>query len=205
MGRKKVSSETSWKETRFGILPHSKVIRLEVQGTQKGLVLLQKISAKNKPLSIEFIKRIHKVSFGDILQDQAGVFRNIQVEYSGKEAPHYSIIHEMMQNLVNDIEHGIKQLSPKTSDKYIKTIVELLALFKHRFVVIHPFFDYNGRMSRMFTNYLLMREQLPAIEIPVTKLLRKKYIQALQKADNGNYQDLENIIEKALSESLESL
>lgn len=206
MAKLEVSSKTSWKETKFGILPRSKVIELEIQGTKKGLVSLQQIAVNGKPLSIALIKKIHQECFGDILQDRAGVFRTTQVEYSGKETPHFSKIHEMMQNLVNDIEHEIKQLPPKELDEYVKTIVELLALFQHRFVVIHPFLDYNGRMSRMFTNYLLMREQLPAIEISVTtKLLRKKYIQSLQKADNGEYQVLENIIGKALSESLESI
>ncbi len=203
MIKSKTSGETSWKETKFGILPRSKIIQLEAQGTQKGLLLLQKISEKKEPLSIELIKRIHKVSFDDIFQDRAGIFRTIQVEYSGKEAPHFSKIHEMMQNLIGDIEHGIKQLPTKTSDDYINIVAELLTLFQHRFVVIHPFLDYNGRMSRMFTNYLLMREQLPAIEIPVTtRLLRNRYIRSLQKADNGDYQNLQNIIGEALNESL---
>ena len=128
------------------------------------------------------------------------------MEYSGKEAPHFSKVHEMVKNLVDDIELALKQLPSKTSDSYITSIVELLALFQHRFVVIHPFLDYNGRMSRMFTNYLLMREELPIIEIPVTtKLLRKGYIQALQQADAEDYQALQNIIAGALNTSLEKI
>ena len=206
MGKPKISSETSWKETKFGILPRSKVIQLEIQGTQKGLLLLQKISQNKESLSIELIKKIHKDCFGDILQNFAGTFRTIQVEYSGKEAPHFSKVHEMMQNLVSDIEHALKQLPSKTSDIYITDMVELLAQLQHRFVVIHPFVDYNGRMSRMFTNYVLMCEELPMVEISVTtNLLRKKYIHALQKADEGNYQVLQDIIGKAMNESLESI
>jgi len=203
MSKSKISSETSWKETKFGILPRNKVIQLEIQGIQKGLLLLQKISKDKRQLSIELFKKIHKECFSDILQNQAGVFRTIQVEYSGKEALHFSKVHEMMKNLIDDIEHGIKELPEKISDVYITNIVELLALFQHRFVVIHPFLDYNGRMSRMFTNYLLMREELPIIEIPVTtKLLRKEYIQSLQKADMGDYQALQNIIAGAVNASL---
>lgn len=206
MAKPKISSETSWKETKFGILPRSKVLQLEIQGTQKGLLLLQQISKSKEPLSIELIKNIHRHSFRDILQNLAGTFRTIQIEYSGKEAPHFSKIYEMMQNLVSDIEHALKQLPSKTSDEYITDMAGLLALFQHRFVVIHPFVDYNGRTSRMFTNYVLMREELPTVEIPVTtNLLRKKYILALQKADEENYQALQDIIEKALNESLESI
>lgn len=206
MGKPKISSETSWKETKFGILPRSHVIQLEIQGTQKGLLLLQQIAKNKEPLSIELIKKIHKECFGDILQNFAGIFRTIQVEYSGKEGPHFSKVHEMVQNLISDVEHGMKQLSAKASDAYITDMTGLLASFQHRFVVIHPFVDYNGRMSRMFTNYILMREELPTIEIPVTtNPLRKKYIQALRKADEGNYQALQDIMGKALNESLESM
>lgn len=206
MNKTKVSSETSWKETRLGILPRSKVIQLEIQGMQKGLLLLQQIAKNIEPLSIELMKNIHKECFGDVLQNYAGVFRTIQVEYSGKEAPHFSKVHEMMRNLVSDTEYALKQLPAKASDAYITDMAGLLALFQHRFVVIHPFMDYNGRMSRMFTNYLLMREGLPNVEIPVTtNMFRKKYIQALQKADEGNYQTLQDIIGKALNESLESI
>lgn len=206
MGKPKVSSETSWKETRLGILPRSKVIQLEIQGTQKGLLLLQQIAKNIEPLSIELMKNIHKECFGDILQNYAGVFRTIQVEYSGKEAPHFFKVHEMMRNLVSDTEYALSQLPVKASDAYIMDMAGLLTLFQHRFVVIHPFVDYNGRMSRMFTNYILMREELPTIEIPVTtSLLRKKYIQTLQEADEGNYHALQDIIGKALNESLESI
>ena len=66
MGKHKISSETSWKETKFGILPRSKVIQLEIQGTQKGLLLLKQVSKDKKLLSIELIKKIHKECFGDI-------------------------------------------------------------------------------------------------------------------------------------------
>jgi Fic family protein len=140
------------------------------------------------------------------LQNFADTFRTILVEYSGKEAPHFSRVHEMMQNLVDDIEHAFRQLPPRISDAYIMDLTRILALFQHRFVFIHSFIDYNWRMSRMLTNYLLMREELPTIEMPVTtNLLRKKYILALQKADKGNYLALQTSIGKALNESLETI
>jgi len=72
-----------------------------------------------------------------------------------------------------------------------------------RFIFIHPFIDYSGRSARMFTSYILMRLNLPIIEINTEKSKdRKDYIRALQKADEGDYQDLENIISKTLNESM---
>jgi len=44
-----------------------------------------------------------------------------------------------------------------------------------------------------------MRLNLPIIEINTEKEIdRKSYIKALQKADEGDYQNLKNIISKAL-------
>ena len=65
---------------KFDILPRSKVLQLEIQGTQKGLLLLRKISEKKEPLSIAQIKRVHKVCFGDILQDRADTVRKVDRE-----------------------------------------------------------------------------------------------------------------------------
>lgn len=43
---------TSYKQTKFGILPRDEVIKLEVQGAKKGLQTLQKIAAWYESLQI---------------------------------------------------------------------------------------------------------------------------------------------------------
>ncbi|VVA44252.1 CRISPR-associated helicase Cas3 [Candidatus Roizmanbacteria bacterium] len=194
---------TSYKQTRFGILARNKVLELEVLGTRKGLLLLNQTVKSNAKLTPDFIKQVHKLSFSDILLDDAGKFRNIQVTYSGKEAPHFSKISEMTKILSEDTEFALSKLPKLTDNLFMERVVELLSHFQHRFVFIHPFVDYNGRSARMFTSYILMRLNLPIIEINTEKSKdRKDYINALQKADEGDYQDLENIISKALNESM---
>lgn len=195
---------TSFKQTRFGILPRDKVIELEIKGIHKGFLFLQKIS--HEKISIELIKKTHKLCFYNILQKEAGKFRTVQVGFSGKEGVHFSRIFEQMKNLCEDTEVRIFNLSNKNSDHFINEVVMLLAWFQHRFVAIHPFLDYNGRVSRLFTNYILMRLNLPIIEIKIeNKNDRKKYIQSLQKADNLDFSQLEEIIAISLNESLVEL
>lgn len=195
---------TSYKQTKFGILPRDQVIKFEVQGTKKGLQTLQKIAESNRTISPEFIKEIHKRSFGNILQKDAGILRTIQVTYSSKEAPHYSKLPEMVKNLCDDTEYALTLLPNNEDENYISKLVEILARFQHRFVFIHPFVDYNGRIARLYTNYILMRAGLPIIEIKVdNEGDRKSYITALQKADDGDYTEIENIIAESLSESLQ--
>ena len=197
---------TSYKQTKFGILPRQDVIPLEVTGTKKGLKLLQQIAAQNRALSLEFFKEIHKACFEDILLEDAGEFRTIQVTYSSKEAPLFAKIHEMLQTLCDDTEYALTHLSTPDSENYINSLVEILARYQHRFAFIHPFVDYNGRMARLFTNYILMRLGLPIIEIKIeNEKDRVAYILALQKADDGDYQEIENLLAESLTESLSQI
>ncbi|MBP7967132.1 hypothetical protein KAZ66_02555 [Candidatus Woesebacteria bacterium] len=42
---------TSYKQTKLGILPRQEVIKLEVEGTKKGLILLQKLAQQQKRIT----------------------------------------------------------------------------------------------------------------------------------------------------------
>jgi len=197
---------TSYKDTKFGIIPRSKLVKLEIEGVKKGLEFIYKLSVKNKKTKItpELIKKIHRISFGWIFPKWAGKFRTIQVTFSEKEAPSYFKINELVINLCLDLNEQIKHLPIETSGKYLSEIIKLLAQFQHRFVFIHPFNDYSGRTARLLTTLLLLNFRLPLIEIKSsTKLDRKKYIRAMQEADEGNYSNLEKLIATALEEGLQ--
>lgn len=194
---------TSFKQTRFGILPREKVIKLEVLGIRRGLLFLQKVSQTHRKLSIALIQKVHRLCFKDILQTEAGKFRTRQVTFSGQEAMHFSQIYEQMTNLCSDVQTRLSNFSKSTNEKFINEVVDLLSWFQHRFVQIHPFIDYNGRLARLFTNFILMRLILPIIEIKIeNRKDRQKYIAALQKADNHDYSLLKQMISMALDESL---
>jgi len=139
----KITSDTSYKETKFGILPRSMVIPLEIKGVKIGMTKLAQLAHDRAKLDLRLIKLIHKISFEKILIEKAGVFRNVQVVYSGKEAPQFTQVPILMQDLCDDIEYQISNLPDAGSNVYIEDVVRLLANFQHRFIVIHPFVDYN--------------------------------------------------------------
>lgn len=200
-----VFGATSYKDTKFGIIARNKLIKLEIEGVIKGLEFVKNIS-KNRNIDItpELIKKIHRKSFGWIFPKWAGKFRTIDVTFSGKEALEYYKINEAITNLCLDLSERIKHLPKKTNNNYLDEIVKLLAWFQHRFVQIHPFNDYNGRTARLLTTLLLLKFRLPSIEIKSQTINdRKTYIKALQKADEGDYTNLENLISNSLNEGLE--
>lgn len=201
----KPQGATSYKETTFGIISRQKLLDLEIEGTKKGLEYLQKLIKREKNIEItaSFVCKLHEISFGWIFPQWAGKYRKIQVTYSDKEAPGYFLIPELIINLCRDLNERMKHLPPDREDKFIIDVVKLLAWFQHRFVFIHPFQDYNGRTARMLTILILLKLRLPVIELKAeTGEDRKRYLKAMQTADDNDYSIFEKLIGEALSESM---
>lgn len=194
----KPKGATSYKQTAFGVVSREKLLGLELEGTKKALEFIDQ-SVQHETLSPVFVLKIHDIAFGWIFPDWAGKYRSIRVEYSGKEAPHPYLIPELLSNLCADLAERQKRINQAD----IEQIIHLLAWFQHRFVVIHPFQDYNGRLARMLTSFILLKAGLPPIEIIAdTASDRNTYLEAMYSADKGDMSKLENLIRTAIDESL---
>lgn len=203
----KPQGTTSYKETAYGIIPRTKLLQLEIEGTKKGLEYIDEVITKDKntPVTSQLICKLHDVSFGWIFPEWAGKYRKIQVTFSDKEASPYFQVSELITNLCKDLEERLKYLPEKEDESFILEVVKLLAWFQHRFVFIHPFQDYNGRTARMLTIFIVLKLDLPPLEIKIEKEAdRKSYLTAMQKADEGDCSLLERLIGSALSEILET-
>lgn len=193
----KPKGATSFKQTAFGIIPQTKLLLLELEGTRRGLDFIA--TNYHQSISPELILKIHDVAYAWIFPDWAGKYRTIRVEYSGKEAPLPHLVPTLITNLCSDLDERIKYLNKDN----VENIIELLAWFQHSFVWIHPFQDYNGRLARMLTTYTLLLLDLPPIEIKAdTKRDRDNYLQAMYAADERDYSKLEKLIKLALDEAL---
>ena len=98
-----------------------------------------------------------------------------------------------MQELIKWLKGNIE--SPPAS------IAPFLAELHHRFIIIHPFDDGNGRIVRLLLNYTLIRLGYPPLVIKDKD--RKVYFSALQKADAGNMDALAIYLGKTLISWLE--
>ena len=204
----KPKGATSYKNTAFGILSRSKIIKLEIEGTKRGLDYVYNLFEREKEVRIipELITKLHEVSFSWIFPRWAGKYRKIQVTFSGKEALPYYQVQELISNLCQNLEERLKHLPKQDEENYILEIVSLLAWFQHQLVFIHPFQDYNGRIARMLTVLILLILNIPPIELTAnTERDRKRYILAMQQADEGDYNLLEKLISQALTESFDKI
>lgn len=153
---------------------------------------------ENRPLSTSFIKELHQLvtrnqkfaeardQFGnklqiDLLKGEYKKRENNPTREDGTKILYCSPDHvaSEMDNLVS--------IYTKNSDTVHPLI--LSAWFHHMFTIIHPFQDGNGRMARLLTSLIFIKHGY----FPFTVLREEakvKYIEALEKADNDEPQNL---------------
>jgi Fic family protein len=138
------------------------------------------------------ILSLHGLVLRSIEEDFAGRLRNGGVRISGANfvPPNANKVSDLLDELIDFINTNPLQLND----------IELATIFHHKLVWIHPFFDGNGRTVRLVMNLLLMRCGFPPAII--LKNDRKKYYEALNQANNGNYQKLMLLMCQALERSL---
>lgn len=198
---------TSYKETSFGIIPRSKLIPLEVEGIKKAWdFVLKKRNSGKIPITPEFIKKAHKVGFGWIFPDMGGMFRKIDVSVSKYIPPKFYLVPQLMDDFTKDLKTRTKHLPTIEDKKFLDELISLLAWSHHKFLWIHPFQDYNGRIGRLLNNMIMLNLNLPPIELKIeTKTGRKKYVESLQSADNYNYKKLEKLFRAAIEETTKEI
>lgn len=188
----KPKDSTSYKETAFGILPREELVKKEVEGITKGLQYIIALPLDEK-LTPQLLLKLHNLCFGFIFPDWAGKYRKIDVQTSTHQFPPFPQVPELIERFFADLNEQLK---------YQPEPVELIAWAQHRLVWIHPFKDYNGRIARLFGNLLMLRLELPLVEIKVeSENDRKNYIAALKMADDRNYSHLEKLIDTAIKEA----
>lgn len=138
-------------------------------------------------LNISFLKKLHKQMYGNTWK-WAGEFRKTQKNI-GVEV--YRIESELFQ-LCGDVEFQINNNSFGGD--------EIAARLHHRLVYIHPFVNGNGRHARLVADLLLKQLGNPVFSwgsktynyqnIGELSDLRRTYINALRKADRGDYEEL---------------
>jgi Fic-DOC domain mobile mystery protein B len=136
-----------------------------------------------KILTEKFVKDLHKRMYGEVWK-WAGEFRrsekNIGIPWTriGME----------LRNLLDDTKYWIE------NDTYSPE--EIAIRFKHRIVSIHCFPNGNGRHSRMMADIIIEsifgKEIFSWHQSNMVKAdeTRKKYINSLREADNGNIKPL---------------
>ena len=168
---------------------------LEAKDHQVALEFLYDLIQYNSQptLSEHLIRTLHQLVMKKTDEEYAGKYRSSNVLIGGADhtPPDALQVPIEMNNLMKWFIEKQKKLHP----------IELSALLHHKLVYIHPFFDGNGRTSRLVMNIVLMRKGYPLVVIQ--KNDRKKYYQVLNQADKENYLPLIKFIAQTVERSLD--
>jgi len=158
----------------------------------EAIAFLEQIVSPDYILSAADVLEIHRLVMQKIEKEFAGRYRNAGVRIAGANVvpPNALKVYDLMEELIHWVNHEQPDLDP----------IVRAAIFHHRFVWIHPFFDGNGRTARLAYNLLLMKAGYPPAII--LKNDRKKYYDALNKANNSDYSKLLLLVMQALERSL---
>lgn len=154
---------------------------------------VESIAASDYVLRERDILNVQELVLDKIDKEFAGRIRNAGVRISGANfvPPNARKVPDLFEELISWANHAGEELHP----------VIKAALFHHRFVWIHPFFDGNGRTVRLIYNLLLMKDGFPPAII--LKVDRKRYYTALNDANNGKFEKLFFLVCQATLRSLD--
>lgn len=138
---------------------------------------------KKNLVSFEFIKQLHYHMF-DKTWKWAGKFRTTDKNLGIYWAHIPTKIKELCDDVLYQLEHHVFSMD------------EIAIRFHHKLVWIHPFPNGNGRHARLIADLLIKKNggkvfswgQHQDLQKPTE--VRKQYIEALRKADKGDYSSL---------------
>ena len=150
-------------------------------------------------LNEEFIKNLHKTMAEGLIKSQfapAGEYRKHPV--STDMESHYPAPSDVPRAM----EKFIEQFQAMEQE-HINPIV-LAAWASTQFVLIHPFSDFNGRMSRLIANMILRTNGVPFwTALRSTKKERARYITALRHYRRDSRRSIATLIAKQMNYNFE--
>lgn len=114
----------------------------------------------------------------------------MDVRVSDHEAPPYPHVPMFIRDYCRDLEARITAFTGRLD----KRTLECLAFAEGRLLWIHPFEDFNGRLTRVFLAEILQRLDMPAIDpTPDAGPDTERYLHALKAADRADWEPLVTI------------
>ena len=153
------------------IMEHNEILGLDSALSYINSTLVHRIGA----ITIQDILDIHKRVLGFVDPIDSGKIRTTQV-FVGDYVPPEA---DLVQGLMNEFIEWLN-----SEDAINLHAIEFAALAHYKLVAIHPFYDGNGRTSRLLMNLILMQAGYPPVIVPVESKL--EYYQHLETANAGD-------------------
>lgn len=184
-------------ETTLGVISYAELANHLAARVEAVAVAIAQGEFDEYAFSEDLILELHRRICADLTPRFGGVWRKVPVLVGTHEPPEPWQLATAMRDFMADLQARLDHLSSSPDDAWL----EALAFAEGRLLSIHPFQDFNGRVTRLFIDLLIKRLDLPDIEpIPAFGQPAQAYLDALRSADQLNWQPLMAIWKQRLAE-----
>lgn len=171
-------------ETTHGLLTYAQLAPLLAE---RVLVVEEQIAAgdfSDHPLDGDLLLSLHRLISCDLVPDWSGRWRTVAVRVGAHEPPAPQEVPLLIRLYSDDLAARLAHVDETT-------LLETLAFAEGRLLSIHPFFDFNGRITRLWLRELLRRLELPPVDlVPADIKDEPAYFAALRSGDALNWKPL---------------
>lgn len=181
---------TRFVDTALGVLSYSKL----APHLAKRVGALQHAIGEgefdHRELAEDLFLDLHRGICGDLTPAFAGRWRTTEVLVGSHEPPPAPQVAQQMREYVRDLSARLAHLPAEPDHLWL----EALAFAEGRLLSIHPFTDFNGRVTRVFIDWLTRKLALPDVDpTPDEGEATERYLAALRAADHRRWQPLMEI------------
>ncbi len=179
-----------------------KMDQIEANELQRAELELEEIVEQNQIFTIDDICNFHELWLGDIYSF-AGKYRTVSMSKAGFPFAAPNFIPKLMQEFENNF---LKKYTP-CHEADMNTLAAILGSTHAELIIIHPFREGNGRLSRLLANLMAMQADMPQLNYASIDQLNnpngfQNYIKAIHAAFSGNTAPIQTIFYKLLEDSI---
>ena len=135
------------------------------------------------------LAQFHRLICGDLVPQLAG-WRRTNVTVGDHTPPDFFRVPALAREYGLDLQARLSAAGKSGGE----ILLEALAFAEGRLLVIHPFADFNGRVTRVWLREILRRLDLPPVQLaPADESARAEYLAALRAADRNDWGPLVEI------------
>jgi len=184
---------TRFIQTTRGLLSYSQLAPLLAERVLRLETAIASGVFAARALDGELILSFHFEIGSDLVPEWAGRWRDAEV----RVGEHHPPSPQRVPMLMRDYGHDLRTRSEHASGTMDELLLELLAFAEGRLLSIHPFNDFNGRVTRLFLRELLRRLELPPVDlVPTERPDELKYFAALRAGDGNDWRPLMKLWEQ---------